>query len=105
MGTTQGAGGYGALGETIFTLTNLETLKFKLLESPHLYTMEFKLGIAAYIAGELGIIPAKYGELGKNIAIGGAIAAVTTGGPHNMSKSTRENAQAAPTMAAAQRYY
>lgn len=69
----------------------LDNLKWKLWESPHLYTKLIKVGLAVWIGGQLGIVPARYEKLGANIGKGAAIAALlmpghgSTGAPSNSS--------------------
>ena len=94
FGTGQAGGTYGALGEAINTLTSPELLKYKLLDSPHLYTALFKLGVGAYIAGELGIVAPRWKNLGLDIAKGaGAAAIVISGsGPGSPNRSVIDQA-------------
>ena len=66
------------------------TLKWKLWDSPHLYTLLIKLGIGAYLAGELGFIGARYKKLGVNVGKGAAIAALLMPGSGN-SQQTPQN--------------
>lgn len=51
-------------------------LKWKLWQSPHVPTQLFKVGLALYAAGEIGLIPSKYGNIGKKVATGAGIAAI-----------------------------
>jgi hypothetical protein len=77
IGNYTNFGENGVGGELRRTLTDLGTLKYKLLNSPHLYTGIFKGGIAIWLLAEMGIIPSKYGKLGKDLLMGSGIAAVT----------------------------
>lgn len=106
-GISSGSGNYGALGEAILTLTDMQQLKYKLIDSDHLYTTLFKVGIGAYLASEFGIIGAKWKSIGKDIAKGaGAAAIVLPGsGPRSNSNVTDSNFLAAPTINSMQGAY
>lgn len=75
-----GGGAYGALGEAIITLSNPRLLGEKLFNANHAYSVLVKVGLAAWIAGELGVIPSKYGDVGKKVAIGAGAAAIVMPG-------------------------
>lgn len=108
-----GAGG-GALQEALHTVSNAETIELKFLRSSHLYTKEVMLGVGLYLAGEMGLLDKKYGDLGKKIAIGGGAAALVMPGSgigkykdragllEELSGSTKQNFARAPL---AQSYY
>ncbi len=51
-------------------------LKYKLLDSPHLYTGLFKAGAALWILGQVDLIPKRYEDLGGKVAKGAGIAAL-----------------------------
>jgi hypothetical protein len=97
---------YGPIYEIMHNL-NFAGLKYKLIDSPHAATTLFKIGIGAWIASELGVIPAKYGSLGKKVATGAGIAALITpgSGPNENKSSIQENFRSAPVMQMAQAYY
>jgi len=88
---TNPTGPNGILHGIQYTLTHPEHLKYKLLDSQHLYTGLFKLGVGLMIAGELGApIVGKYARLGEKIAKTAAIMAIIlpgSGGASNGSAS------------------
>lgn len=77
---SEASGNYGALGELQNTLMHTDLLKYKLLESPHLYSKIFKWSAIGYILGELGLLSPHYKELAKRIATGSGLAALTLPG-------------------------
>lgn len=77
---SSGQGNYGFIGELENTLRNTGLLKYKLLDSPHMYTTAFKYSAIAYIAAELGVIPVHYKKLTKDVMIGAAAVALTMPG-------------------------
>ena len=78
--TPVNSGAQGMLDELLHTIQRPDLLMFKLFQSDHLYSTEVKIGIAGWIAGELGILPHKYASLAKKIAIGGGLAAIVSPG-------------------------
>lgn len=71
---------YGALGQALATFKDLKLLKFKLWDSPHLYTTLFKGGVFAYLAAEVGLIDKKYKKVAQKLMMGSGAAAITLGG-------------------------
>ena len=59
------------------SFSGLDRIRYRLLNSPHAYTQIFKMGIYAYIAAELGIVPSKYKKPIEKILWGSGIAALT----------------------------
>lgn len=70
----------GALWQAGQTLQIPGLLKYKLWESPHLYTTAFKYSLFARLLAEIDILPAKYKKLTEKIMIGAGAAAFTLGG-------------------------
>ena len=71
----------GALWQAGQTITNMALLKYKLWDSPHLYTTAFKAALIARLLAEVGIVvPSKYKKLTEKIMWGAGAAAVTLGG-------------------------
>jgi hypothetical protein len=68
------------LGEVTRTLTSLDLLKYKLLDSPHAYSGIFKISAIARILAEIGIVPAQYKGLTEKIMWGSGLAAITLPG-------------------------
>ena len=77
--------------------TDLTYLLHKLFGTNHLYATLLKVGIAAWIAGELGVIPAKYKKLGQDVATGSAIAGVLSWGSGGFNNGTQKFLSQAPT--------
>ena len=89
----------GVILELQRCLADPNILKYKLLDSPHLYTTMFKGSIIAYLLAELGIIiPSKYKKLATKIAWGSGIAALTMpgSGPYQSSNSNRGSSGSNP---------
>ena len=83
-----GQGGYGALGEAILTLQAPEFFVRKLVGG-HAYAGLFKIGVGLWIAEEFGLVPSKYGNIGKKVATGAAIAALVMPGSDGSGSSNR----------------
>lgn len=60
--------------------TNLQYLWNKLWNSDHLYSTMFKYSVIAYIAGELGILPARYKKIAEKVAWGSGLAGAVSWG-------------------------
>lgn len=106
-GATQGGTDQGALGEFIATITEPNYLVFKLFQSDHLYSGLVKVGLAGYIAGELGLINGKWKNLAKKVAMNAGVASLFLPGsgpkdPRNKNNPTLQNFMNAPL---AQTYY
>lgn len=71
---------YGGLGQALATLKDPKLLKFKLWDSPHLYTTLFKGGVFAYLAAEMGLIDKKWKKTAVKVMKGSGAAALTLGG-------------------------
>jgi hypothetical protein len=65
----------------------MDNLKWKLWQSPHLYTILIKAGIAMWAAGKLGVIPTRFEKLGVNIGKGAVIAALLMPGSGNTQRT------------------
>lgn len=76
-------------------LTTFQGIKYKLWDAPHLAQLLIKIGVGAYVAGELGLLNSKWANLGKKIAKSSAIiAAITPGsGPKSGQQSFLNQAQ------------
>jgi hypothetical protein len=72
--------GEGVATEVLRTLSNWKLLTYKLLQSPHVYTTEFKVGLGLYLASEFGLIPAKHKKTAEKILWGSGLAALTLPG-------------------------
>lgn len=73
------------------TFTEKGLLKFKLLDSPHLYSGLFKIGAALYVGKELGIVPARWGKIGEKVAIGSGVSAILLPGSDHSGCRPYEN--------------
>lgn len=62
------------------TLTDWETIKWKLLKADHLATGLFKGSLLAYLLVEIGIIPKNYKKTVEKVMMGSGIAAIITPG-------------------------
>jgi hypothetical protein len=67
-------------GEVTRSITDLNLLKYKLLDSPHAYSGIFKISAIARILAELGIVPAQYKALTEKIMWGSGLAAISLPG-------------------------
>lgn len=72
--------GSGVVMQLIETLKDPKLLKYKLWDSPHLYSTLFKGGFFAYLAAEVGLIDKKYKNVAVKVMKGSGAAAVTLGG-------------------------
>lgn len=68
------------LDELQASITSLDQLKYKLLESPNLYTGVFKMSAIGYLLAEAGLINAKYKRLAQKLMWGSGLVALTTPG-------------------------
>lgn len=98
--TNTGTG--GMMEEVLKTVQDPQYLVYKVFTSNHVYSGLVKAGLAAYIAGEFGIIPSKWQTIGKKVAMGGAIAAIISqgSGPRPESASVQQNFAMAPMQGA-----
>lgn len=110
QGVGQGGTNQGALGELIATLTSPNYLIFKLFQSNHLYTALVKIGIAGYVAGEVGLIPAKWKNVSKKVAWNAGLVSLILPGSgqrdprNNPNSSIQRNFQNAPLVSALSYY-
>lgn len=70
----------GALYELRKNLTNMDSLRWSLWDSPHLYTTIFKTATIARVAIELGLIPPKYKKALEKAMLGSGLGAITLPG-------------------------
>ena len=81
-----------ALVELQRSFASFGALKWKLWESPHLFTSAFKAALMARLGVEFGVVPPKYKKLIEKIMLGAGITALTTMGhdriADQMSKDT-----------------
>lgn len=68
------------LNQIAMTVQDKTLLKWKLWNSPHLYTAAFKYSLLARLGIEVGIVPSKYKTLTEKIMKGAGFAALTLGG-------------------------
>lgn len=87
--TNFGEGGF--LWQAAETLKDRQLLKYKLWDSPHLYTTAFKYSLIARLLAEIGIVPSKYKKLTEKIMKGAGAAALTLGGSGPPSSSGNKN--------------
>jgi len=74
-----GMGGYGALGEAVLSIQNPRILADKLF-GKHAFGTLVKVGVGLWLAGELGIVPGRYADIGKKVATGAGVAALVMPG-------------------------
>lgn len=70
----------GFLLELRRNLTNMDSLKWSLWDSPHLYTTIFKTTTIARLLVEVGLIPPKYKKVIEKAMLGSGLGAITLPG-------------------------
>jgi hypothetical protein len=80
----------GPLAEIQKDIEDPDFFFYKLLESGHLYSTLFKIGVGGYIAGEMGFLT-KYKKLSEKLAKGGFIAAAVLQGSGSEAIGSRGN--------------
>ena len=78
-------------------------IQYKLFTSPHLYTQLFKLGMMGWLAGQTGLVDAKWGKAGMKVMKGAGIAALVLPGSGPMPRgATGQNFASAKPIGAYQ---
>jgi len=73
-------GDTGVLAQVTHSLRNMQSLKYKLWDSPHGYTGLFRAGVYAYLATEFGLLDKKWKKTIEKVLIGSGAAALTLEG-------------------------